>query len=448
MAKARGTKATTGCEAQALGRPLVRLDVAPQQGRRLEVLREGHGRINGLSIITTGPALGHGFYIDRETVEAVARFTEGMPGRWTHGGLSDDGLGRHLGRWTNARAESFQLCRACLVEATGATCTACGAATELAWRAVGDFQFTGSGHKIQPDGLNVPAPVYLMDRAEEDPSTLGVSIVARFGFYEPPAREGEQQRRFGRLEGKQDLRRGDFVADPAANPIGLHAGTGALSALSEEASSQIDRLVARLGRDGARARALAFVDRVFARGGQEGRMARNLASKGIERILDEELDDEDAPSSAGSAPPQGDTEARLAALEDKLAAKDAKIEALEAKVAAHEAAEKQRKKDAADAYVCELRRTAAVKLQQPIPEDDLKKVEAALARGDEDTAKALGEAFLARAEAKAALSRGDEKSRPVGEDDNAAKAAKETVDGALSAVGFERKPRSRWKGGN
>src|SRR5688500_10256536 len=110
-------------------RPLVRLDVL-NQGSRLGVDRTFPGRISNASILTTGPALGHGFEIDRTTIEQVARFAQGMRGRWTHGAVSEDGLGKHLGRWEQVRLETSRVCRACEVEAAAATCSTCQAATE------------------------------------------------------------------------------------------------------------------------------------------------------------------------------------------------------------------------------------------------------------------------------------------------------------------------------
>lgn len=279
---------------------LTRLRRMAQPGRKLTVDRSGSGAIRGLSAITTGEALGHGFEIDDTTVRQVAAALNGIPGRWTHGGLSDDGLARHLGHWVGGAVEKFDLCRGCELEGPlppeggQAACPGCGKFMEHGLRAVGDFAFSKSAHSIQPDGLSVAAPVYLMDRAEENPRTLGVSVVALFDFEEQPvlAEDGKTVKEIRRLARLQKvpkaLARGDFVADPAANPLGLHAGTGALSALSEEAFTQLDKLVERLGKDEARVRVSKFVDRYLALKEESMKVAKNSATA---QTLAAELED-------------------------------------------------------------------------------------------------------------------------------------------------------------
>ena len=348
-------------------RKVTRLDALPQRSARLEVDRSFPGAIRGVSLITSGPAAGHGFEVDRTTVEQVSEHASELRGRWTHGSLSDDGLGRHLGRWTNLRTEPFWLCRACNAEQAGPLCTTCGEKSEAHWRAVGDFLFARSAYQLRPDGLDAPAPVYLMDRAEEDPQSLGISVVARFAFDRGPRPEGEQVEgpRLARVAARGDLLRGDWVADPAANPVGLHAGTGAPSELTEGATRALDRIVAREGRDKAKARALAFLAHYF---GDEFR---------------EEVIPDDA---------QDSLRARADALEQQVAD-------LEARAAEYTRAEEQRQKDQAEAFLVRLRNDSAA-LNAPIPAADLAKVEALLTAGDLETATVLGEAFLARSEAR------------------------------------------------
>lgn len=337
-------------------RPLVRLDSLPLGGSRLTVDRTFPGKIRNASIVTTGPALGHGFTIDRTTVEQVARHASGMRGRWTHGGLCDDGLGRHLGTWQNLRLESFRLCRACEAEvpAAGGTCPSCQQPTTEEWRAVGDFAFAGSAHKVRPDGLDEPAPVYLMDRAVEDPRSLGISIVARLDYEEQKVDGEDEPRRLARLARKQDLRRGDWVADPAANPIGLHEGTGAPSELIELATRELERLTAREGASGAKLRALAFLARHFG----------------------------------------DDVEAHC-----ELERLEGEVEALRAKVATLETAATARREADDKVYLDTLRRISA-EAQAPIPEKDLEQVVQLLRDGQGALARTVGDAFLARSKAE------------------------------------------------
>ena len=365
-------------------RKITRLEALPQRPSRLRVDRGYPGAIRGVSLISTGPAAGHGFEIDRTTVEQVSEHAADLRGRWTHGGLSEDGLGRHLGRWANVRPEPFWLCRACGAEQVGPVCASCHGDSETHWRAVGDFLFARSAYTIRPDGLDAPAPVYLMDRADEDPQSLGISVVARFAFDRGPRAEGEQGEgpRLARLAARADLLRGDWVADPAANPVGLHAGTGAPSELTEGAVRALDRIVAREGRDKAKARALGFLARYF---GDEFR----------EEVSTEE------------EPPSG---ARADAIERR-------VEELEALVAGYRRAEEDRRREQGEALLVRLR-TESAALNAPIPAADLGKVEALLAAGDLATATTLGEAFLARSEARRQVPFRRSGPQPLGDEDH------------------------------
>lgn len=395
-----------------MGSVFTRIEALSQSGRRLSVDRAGSGAIRGLSVITSGPALGHGFDVDDDTVRQVAGSLNGVPGRWTHGGLSEDGLARHLGRWKTTGIQSFALCRDCKTEKPllrlpslsslkaeapeapddekrvepeheGPPCPTCGKPMDRAMRAIGDFNFTKSAHSIRPDGLDVSAPEYLMDRAEEDPASFGISIVAEFKL-EERAKDSTGAKRdpIGRLAGPKALHRADFVADPAANPVGLaalHVGTGALSELSEAASNQLDRMAGRLGEAEARRRALRFLDRFFDR------------RKGMSTPLNEGGDEITAPAPTAVA----ELDKSFAKDVESLRAENAELRAA---VKALKAAEDERKKLAAAEAVSDVRRKA-VAFGSPIPETDLEKVTAAFARGDEDTAKTLAAAFLARSEA-------------------------------------------------
>jgi len=349
---------------------LVRLEALNQRPARLSVDRTHPGRIRGASLITTGPAAGHGFEVDWKTVEQVTQFAQGLRGRWTHSRLSADGLGRHLGRWERVKSESFWLCRGCEVETGAPLCQVCGDQASLEWRSVGDFAFDPSAHRIRPDGLDVPAPVYLMDRAEEDPSSLGISVVAHFEFEEEPALEGEAApARLARIASRADLRRGDWVADPAANPIGLHAHTDAPSELTEGALQALDRVVARVGKRQAKARALAFLARYF--------------GDAFEEVTPVEV-----------APREGEpvaSGARALALERELTE-------LRRVVQGYRQAERAREEAAGQALLTRLRQESA-ELQAPIPAEDLAHVQSLLQRGDLETAKLLGEAYLARSRA-------------------------------------------------
>lgn len=70
---------------------------------------EGAGIIRGMAVITRGEALGHGLWIDQtflqQTAEAINAKPAGTKQRFTHPGLSGDGLGKRLGRAKNASVD-------------------------------------------------------------------------------------------------------------------------------------------------------------------------------------------------------------------------------------------------------------------------------------------------------------------------------------------------------
>lgn len=176
----------------------------------------GAGLIEGVSIITTGEALGHELWIDEEFLNQTATAIQsagkaGVKSRFTHPGMSSDGLGKHLGRINNARVEGSQV--------------------------IGDLHFAESAHKT-PDG---DLAEYTATLVSEDPEAAGLSIVfmrdrdaeSRFmldngalldgswldpsGFKSPDPRNTENYPH-ARLA---ELRAADLVDEPAANPDGM-----------------------------------------------------------------------------------------------------------------------------------------------------------------------------------------------------------------------------------
>lgn len=265
-----------------LSSPPKRLRSRPAKGKglsaALKIEREGgdHGAgiIRGFSVITKGEALGHGFWIDETMLGQVAAginaASAGIKSRFTHPGLSADGLGRHLGRVKNAS----------VVEGS----------------VVADLHFSKTA-QATPDG-NLAE--YCMDLAEEDPSAFGASIVfyededAQDAFEEehggedfaspdPDNKANHQHVRLGKLCAA------DLVDEPAANPRGLfHRGDEIAAEASEFAAYA-------LGLEGAKRPPAAFgVD-------------PDRAAKFFERFLDERglkvVKASDVPAPA--APPKG-----------------------------------------------------------------------------------------------------------------------------------------------
>lgn len=165
------------------------------------------GIIRGCAVITRGEALGHGMWCDRvfltQVATAIELSGEGLKARFTHPGLSGDGLGKFIGRFFNASVDG-DIVRADLHLAQSATDT--------------------------PDG---DLAGYVLQLAAEDPAAFGTSIVFQHdpeteeqfveanGGYEKwlsPDPDNVQNYYHCRLG---ELLACDAVDEPAANPGGL-----------------------------------------------------------------------------------------------------------------------------------------------------------------------------------------------------------------------------------
>ena len=174
----------------------------------------GAGVIHGMSVVTRGEALGHMAWIDSEFLDAVASSAD-VKSRFTHPGLSSDGLGTVLGRMRGL-GKNGDLVR-------------------------GDLHFVASAHRT-PDG---DLATYVMDFAEESPDLAGLSIVferdigaeQRFaaehtdeeGYFKSPDEDNIHNYGHFRLAKLVAI---DVVDDPAANPDGMFSsGHGTLEAI-------------------------------------------------------------------------------------------------------------------------------------------------------------------------------------------------------------------------
>lgn len=181
--------------------------------------RFGAGIIRGVSLAAEGEALGHGLWLDAEMIATVASMSQsetGLKSRFTHPGMSSDGMGRHLGRLHGVKV--------------------------VGNKAVGDLHFAKSAHDT-PDG-NLAE--YVMTLTEEDPEAAGLSIVferdmeAERSFQESHQEEYEYTDYSGeKRKGKRfkspdknnkknlrharvkNMRAADVVDEPAANPDGM-----------------------------------------------------------------------------------------------------------------------------------------------------------------------------------------------------------------------------------
>jgi hypothetical protein len=178
------------------------------------------GLIRGAAIATRGEALGHGMWLDGEFVTqcagAMTAASAGIKMRFTHPGVSSDGLGSYLGR-VKAPLLDGDVLR-------------------------GDLHFAQSARKT-PDG---DLADYLLGLAQEDPRAFGLSIVfdrdleAEEAFALANGAEWVEDEWFGQVLSYENfvspdpqnienlphcrlfaLYAADVVDDPAANPEGL-----------------------------------------------------------------------------------------------------------------------------------------------------------------------------------------------------------------------------------
>jgi hypothetical protein len=166
------------------------------------------GLIRGVSVITRGEALGHDLWIDdialQQVEQAINSHSLGIKSRFTHPGMCGDGLGKHVGRIMHADVEGAQV--------------------------FADQHFNKSSHKT-PDG---DLAGYLMDLADEDPLSYGLSIsfeqdaaatdafqtmhLNANGEFQSPDPNNLRNLPHVRIA---SLHAADAVDEPAANPNGL-----------------------------------------------------------------------------------------------------------------------------------------------------------------------------------------------------------------------------------
>ncbi len=178
---------------------------------------DGAGIVRGVAVITRGEALGHGVWIDREflhqSADAINDAGRGIKSRFTHPGLSGDGMGKYLGRVRNATVDGDVV--------------------------RGDLHISPTAHET-PDG-NLAE--YVMDLAEIEPDMFGLSIVFSSDLESERDHTADNETSpdpanalnlpHARL---YEIRAVDVVDEPAANPSGLfHRG--------DEIAGEADRLL-------------------------------------------------------------------------------------------------------------------------------------------------------------------------------------------------------------
>lgn len=254
----------------------LKMRAAPVMASAIRV--EGN-TLYGVAVAQAVEALGHDMMLDivslQQIVDLGNRATKGVKSRFTHPGLSSDGLGKFLGRLRN-----FRLDRSSSIP------------TARADLAISEIS------KKSPDG---DLGTYIMRLAEDDPSSFGMSVVISVDPVwslsdgsEMPVYD-ENGRSTKRPENSLypypvarvlELHASDVVDEPAATREGIFSAfSGTTNQLSAALYQQIDDALTfyRV----SPARAYEFVMRYFeARGvrGQAFSMPHTITGEGLRRL--------------------------------------------------------------------------------------------------------------------------------------------------------------------
>lgn len=208
---------------------ITRLRTLPTKSTAPTVDRDAH-IIRGVSCAQAVEALGHGMMLDATTLTQLAEqgnaARNGIKSRFTHPGLSSDGLGKYLGRLRDFRVNGDKV---------------------LADLHISDRAFNS------PSG---DLGTYIMDMAEDEPDMFGMSVVidASTVWQLDGGGEVETDERPDNATTEQPLVRVkqfiacDAVDEPAANRDGMFStALWATNQLSEQMFGELDNLLAEYG---------------------------------------------------------------------------------------------------------------------------------------------------------------------------------------------------------
>ena len=157
------------------------------------------GVIRGCSIVTAGPALGHGVWLDNAFVEECFRqasaLKQGLKVRFGHPSMCSEALGTNLGRFRNFRI------------------------VDNGDRLIADMHFIKSAYNTPHGDL----ASYVMQLAIDDPDAFGTSIVFEMGDVRLDEDDLDESGKPKEYATCKKLHACDFVDQPAANPNGLFA---------------------------------------------------------------------------------------------------------------------------------------------------------------------------------------------------------------------------------
>lgn len=222
------------------------------------------GVIHGVILAEEGPfkSEGRGEF-DRAAIRAVVKLanekTGGLKSRWTHPGLSSDGLGKFLGRYHNIRSDT--VLRDAGQDESGRALT-----TEMLV-ARGDLHFDQTALE-EPVGGGKPLGLYVMDLAESDPDAFGTSLVLQVNEEFRIDKQGKREKDAAGndlppLWRPTKLHANDIVDEGDATHSFLSADmlAGLPDAIVRQGCELLDAQFANQDRETIKARLSAFVDR-------------------------------------------------------------------------------------------------------------------------------------------------------------------------------------------
>ena len=236
-------------------------------GKTIGVDREKN-LIRGVILAEEGPfkSEGRGEF-DRKAIRSIVKMANDKPGglksRWTHPGLSSDGLGKFLGRYSSVRSDT-------VLRDAGKDSDGKALMKEMLV-ARGDLTFDKTALEPSPEGGGKPLGIYVMDLAESDPDAFGTSLVLQVNEEWRLDKQGKPL--------KDD--KGDDLP-PLWIPTVLHAndvvdeGDATNSFLSADILANLPDAIVRQGcellnaqfpnqpREVVRARGMAFLERYLA----------------------------------------------------------------------------------------------------------------------------------------------------------------------------------------
>jgi hypothetical protein len=249
--------------------------------------------ISGVSVIQVGP-LNEGdsrpWFIDATTAKQVVSMgnasPKGLKARWTHPGMSNDGLGTFLGRWRKFRLSD-------------------DGTTVLADLHVSRLAMKGEDSRGE----------YVLDMAEQEPDAFGVSIYPVANHSEMESLETEDGVQPMRL---RKLIAADVVDEPAATRGGFFGGQLSIATAPAKATQALDRLFANAEPDVIRGRVGDFLESYLA-----SRFGGQSLSTG-----DSEMSDQSKPAAPAAITQEALTAALNTFGENLLGKVDEKLSAL------------------------------------------------------------------------------------------------------------------------